>query len=269
MQRIGITAKSGSDRPLLLVPEAPLQNLPGNILMTEGRLVGAMRPVAMAPSLAWVHAAHLYPRESTGRRVAWISEVSITEPGVVSALMQLRAFIQQHLERFGFQIEGGPQPPESLARADIAFVGAHGGIGQEGRYFRVVSDEAQTRLSARTLARQCAGAGLVVLAVCNSGRHDVDPYSGAAYGLARALLEHGCRAVVAPPWPLDVRVMRSWLPAFLDALEIGLPVIQANFLANRAVGERFSWHPCVQTAMHVYGDPLFRTVVGRTGTPTS
>ncbi|RKH01617.1 CHAT domain-containing protein [Corallococcus carmarthensis] len=262
MRRIGMSAEA-CERPLLLLPEAALQTLPGNLLLTEGRLVGTLRPVAMAPSLTWVHAAHSIPRQSTGRFVAWISEESVVEIGVVSALTQLREFTRQELEDFGFQIEGGAKPPESLMDADIAFVGAHGGIGQEGRYFRVVSDEAQTRLSARTLARQCSGAGVVVLAVCNSGRHDVDPYSGAAYGLARALLDHGCRAVIAPPWPLDVRVMRSWLPAFLTALEDGMPIIQANFIANREVGARLSWHPSVQVAMHVYGDPFLQMAVRR------
>jgi hypothetical protein len=74
-------------------------------------------------------------------------------------------------------------------------------------------------------------------------------------GLTKQLLGNGCTAVIASPWPLDARVPSHWLPTFLRAWDAGLPVIDANFEANRSVQKHFpELRDCL--AMNVYGDPL-------------
>lgn len=74
--------------------------------------------------------------------------------------------------------------------------------------------------------------------------------------MPREILGRDCSAVVASPWPLDARVPSHWLPAFLEAWDAGVPLIDANFLANRAVERAMGNAPELCLAMNVYGDPL-------------
>jgi hypothetical protein len=66
----------------------------------------------------------------------------------------------------------------------------------------------------------------------------------------------GCTTVIASPWPIDSRIPSHWLPAFLEAWDAGVPVIDALFEANARVRDHFSaeFRDCL--AMSIYGDPL-------------
>ena len=72
------------------------------------------------------------------------------------------------------------------------------------------------------------------------------------------LLDRGCRAVIASPWPLDGNVPGNWLGRFLEAWEAGDTVLDANFKANRHVSERLGPEAPLCLAMSVYGDVLLR-----------
>jgi hypothetical protein len=74
--------------------------------------------------------------------------------------------------------------------------------------------------------------------------------------MAKRLLARGCRAVVAPTWPLEVSVSAVWLPGFLAEWERSVPVIDACFAANVEERSAFGWNPRRALAMTVYGDPL-------------
>ncbi len=74
-------------------------------------------------------------------------------------------------------------------------------------------------------------------------------------GIARLLLDQGCRAIVAPPWPLSVGVPPRWLPTFLSRWDAGDAAIDATFEANRAVAGSMGEDPAATLAMTVYGDP--------------
>jgi hypothetical protein len=149
-----------------------------------------------------------------------------------------------------------PMIPAEMRDLDIAILGAHGGIHGVNEWFRVVADERSTRLSTRDIAGSLRDSGVVILFVCSGGRLDHHPYASASVGLPHLLLDHGCRTVIASPWPLDVRVAAYWLPAFLESYICGENVLTSNFLANRRVKERLNPNPMMSLAMNVVGDPL-------------
>lgn len=74
-------------------------------------------------------------------------------------------------------------------------------------------------------------------------------------GMARELLDQGCRSVLESPWPINAFAGERWLESFLNEWEDGKIVLTATPVANEAVHRRYS-HPRDWAAMHVYGDPL-------------
>ncbi|WP_375767950.1 CHAT domain-containing protein [Archangium gephyra] len=252
LERIGISAESCG--AAVLIPTKELQPVPPNLLLTGGNLAGTQMAIASAPSLTWLRAAHANPRAPTTRRGAWIP--TSDSPEEQGTLMAMRDDIHEVLSAHGLVLSCASQPSESLARADIAFIGAHGSISPEGLFFRVVADERSARFSAHELARHVSGAGVVILAVCNGSRVDPHPFARATVGLARLLLGHGCRAVLGSPWSLDISVLRRWLPAFLARFDMGATVLEANHEANQTVAERFNRHPFHSLAMNLLGDPF-------------
>jgi hypothetical protein len=113
-------------------------------------------------------------------------------------------------------------------------------------------------LSPAAAARALGGAGTVVLFVCSGGRISRHLEANTVTGIARLLLDHGCRAVVAPPWPLSVGVPPRWLPTFMASWEAGSAVVDATFDANREVARQRGEQPAATLAMTVYGDPEMR-----------
>jgi hypothetical protein len=92
--------------------------------------------------------------------------------------------------------------------------------------------------------------------VCSGGRADKHPGANTTLGLAKDILDRGCAAVIASPWPLDARVPSHWLPVFLEYWFKGNTLIEANFCANKAVDRNFSQDPARGLAMTIFGNPL-------------
>jgi hypothetical protein len=143
-----------------------------------------------------------------------------------------------------------------LSGAKLAIITAHGGIVPEGRFFQVVGDDADMRLTSAAISSAVRNAGIVVLFVCSAGRLDKHPMADTTTGLAKELLDRGCSVVLASPWPLNASVPAYWLPAFLDSWSRESPVIDANFEANKAVERALGNSPANCLAMTVFGDPL-------------
>jgi CHAT domain-containing protein len=98
--------------------------------------------------------------------------------------------------------------------------------------------------------------GIVILFVCSGGRADKHPAANTTIGLAKMLLDRGCTAVIASPWPLDPRVTYHWLPTFLEKWKAGSTLMDANFEANRIVAKGLGQDPAKCLAMTVFGDPV-------------
>lgn len=240
------------DGPVVVVADADLQQLPSNIIRIDDDFAGQKRPMAAAPSLSWLKAARVNPPKTNGRMVAWISQ----EERLGQTFVAIAGRISETLDKHGISLDTGREIPTNLAESELVIVTAHGGLGLDGRYFQRVSDEGSLVTTGRELAASLRNVGVVVLFVCSGGRADKVPDAVTTTGLAKAILDQGCSAVVASPWPLDSVVTYQWLPTFLDAWMAGKTLAEANFLANQHVAKALGAEPAKALAMHVYGDPL-------------
>lgn len=250
LSRLGL--RSTLPRPTVFVMDAELAYFPPQLLMAEGEMVGSSTPTAVAPSLAWLSAARSSPRSYARPLGAWIP-ASPTDLG--TTLGNVAARLAPVLADFGIPLNGMPEIPETLDHTELVIIAAHGNLASDGRFFKVVSDEDALRLSGPTLSRALRDAGVVVLFVCSGGRQDLHPGAQTSTGLPKELLDRGCRAVIASPWPLDAAVPAYWLPIFLEQWESGATLMEATFAANRAVARDYTIDASACLAMTLYGDP--------------
>ena len=238
----------------VVVASTRLQAVPVNLLNVDNELSGATRALATAPSLSWLNAARSTPWLCDGRRVAWIPT---SEPAESRSVLQILADrLRPAFDAHGVQPLHGERPPANLSGSELVIVAAHGGTAIENRYFLGVQDDSSMALGSSRLAQTLSGAGEVIFFVCSGGRLDPQPGASAVIGLVAQLLDEGCRAVIAPPWPLEAMVPPYWLPAFLEAWADGAAVIDACFAANGKVRAELGDNPGQCLAMTVYGDPL-------------
>lgn len=242
--------------PVVIVADVEFQPFPPNLIQLDDGFAGRTRPMAAAPSLAWLQAARACPAPGDGSFRAWIPT------GVGCAESPTMTMIAERLgptfETHGFILDEGATLPSVFAGASMAVIAAHGGVHPDGRYFQVVSDEDSLKVSAADMAGALRNVEVVILFVCSGGRADRHPTANTSVGLAKQILDRGCSAVVASPWPLDSTVPSHWLPAFLGAWSSGESLIVANHVANRHVDARYAMDPARGLAMSVFGDPLLR-----------
>jgi CHAT domain-containing protein len=81
----------------------------------------------------------------------------------------------------------------------MVIVTAHGGIVPEDRFFQVVSDDAEFKLTSTALARSVRNVTLVTLFVAVGAMTSIP--GRAQVGLAKELLDRGCSTVIGSPWP--------------------------------------------------------------------
>lgn len=195
-------------------------------------------------------------RQYDGRITAWIPDAA--PEGGLSTLGMIANRLQDSFLQHDVVLSNGPTPPEGLAGSGMAIVAAHGGLVENDRFFRAVMDDAAVAIASSTLSGALANIGVIVLFVCSGGQLDKHPGASTTIGLVKRLLDEGCSAVIAPPWPLDVSVPPHWLPAFLAAWSSGTCVIDACCAANEVVRARLGDDPGKYLAMSVYGNPLAR-----------
>jgi hypothetical protein len=188
----------------------------------------------------------------SGLRNAWI----LKSDNSSDVLTRLFDDVSDLLSNNDFSLLTQETELNQMSELDIAVVGAHGGIYESEHWFRAIIDEKDMHLSASSLAKSLHNCNLVILFICSGGRLDKHPYADATVGLPYQLLDHGCRTVIASPWPLDVRVPYHWLKAFLERFLSGERVIDANFYANQYVAQTLGYHPMLSLAMNIVGDPL-------------
>lgn len=231
-----------------------LTRLPPNLLTFDANAAGITKAFATTPSLGWLESSIAADRRGNGSAAAWIP-VS-TDLSDTSTLTLLRDDVVDVLKGAGVPLHTGPRPPSSFGRADIAILGAHGGLSDDSQYFRSVSDDRHEPADIGDLADLLRGSRVAVLFVCSGGRRDVHPESGSAVGLSRRLLGQGVSAVIAPAWPIEFFVARPWLEAFLASWRGGAQLIDAAFAANQAVQKAFSYNLRRSLAMTLYGNPF-------------
>lgn len=244
------------DRPTIFVADPLLQSIPPNLFLINDTFSGRRIAVGCAPSLTWLDSAVASYQAEFGPPAAWISD-SGDSAAWRATLNVLAERVSDHLKAYSIPLSRSTSPSRSLRGAEVAIIGAHGGLANTQRFFRVLADDAQKRIAPEELIGALHGARIVVLFVCSGGRVDQHPFAQSTVGLPRQLLAGGVEAVVASPWPLDVRVPDYWLPSFLEAWCAGETLMEANFRANAKVAV-CTGSPEFALAMTVYGNPLAR-----------
>lgn len=230
-----------------------LTRMPPNLLQVDGDPAGLTKALATAPSLDWLKSSMDMGRRGDGSAAAWIPVA--TDLSDTATLSLLRGEVSDVLDAAGVPLHTGPLPPASFGRADLAILGAHGGLSEDQQYFSSVSDDHHEPANIEELADLLRGSRVAVLFICSGGRRDAHPEHGGAVGLSRRLLNQGVSAVIAPAWPLEFFVARPWLTAFIASWRKGDQVIDACFAANKAVQQAYSYNLRRSLAMTLYGDP--------------
>jgi hypothetical protein len=239
---------------VLVVAEPALQQLAFNLLLVNGEFAGQSKAIGLTPSLTWLDSARQRPTAKTNERLAWISCSPQSE--AYGTLEMLFARLGPVFDQHDFRTDVSGRIPKDLGGASLAVVTAHGGLTSEQRYIHTIADEQELTESPLALARALAGVEVVILFVCSGGRVDRHPLSNTTVSLPKMLLDRGCRAVLASPWPLSAVVPGNWLERFMDAWEAGDSILQANFKANLYVQERLGPEPGLALAMMAYGDVM-------------
>ena len=243
-----------AESPTIVSASSELQSFPANIIYDGTEFLGRKAPVAAVPSLSWLSGARERNHKGDGRRVAWISTAEGDDGRSTLTLLAQR--LDGPFMDHGFEVDHGGTLPERFAGASIAVLTAHGGVNPEGRFFQLVSDEGVLKVSAADMAAAVRNVGVVILFICSGGRTDKHPMANTTLGLAKQILDRGCSAVIASPWPLDSQVPPHWLDAFLARWEAGDRLMDAAFVANQTVDKRFALDPARGLAMTTYGHGL-------------
>jgi hypothetical protein len=240
---------------VLVVAEPEVAQLAFNLVLGPGgELIGYDTAIGMVPSLTWLEAIRQGARTSGERRVAWLSDAG--DPAELDAMSVVRGMLEPHLDSYRISLDTSRTLPQGVEGAQMAIVTAHGQLAQGDRYFRRIVDEGALKESPLALAQALARVELVILFVCSGGRMDRHPSASTTVGLPKMLLEQGCRAVIASPWPLESLAAGPWLEGFLAHWEQGVTAMDACHEANKRMAARREGEPQFSLAMTVYGDPL-------------
>lgn len=251
MDELGISDMPGER--VIMAFEADLQLIPVNLLWTPDGFAGLSRRISHIPSISWLAYARASQVKTSKIIKAWIPSSAKTG-GTLDAM---KGYLEETLNDNNIGLVTDESLPKDFSGTQMSIVGAHGSLIPDHEFFfQRVSDESRLLVMTEDFANAFRNVGVVVLFVCSGGRTDSHPNHQTTIGLARTLLDKGCRAVVASPWPLNSLIPPAWLPKFLEAWKQGKELIDACFEANMEVRKRRGddWAGCL--AMTVYGDPL-------------
>ena len=251
------TATAGLGVPGLperaVIISGDLVRVPPNVLTVDGDLAGLTRSLAVAPSMAWLEASMAADRKGDGSAAAWVPIATDTAD---SDTLQLMAEdIEAVLSSMTIPLHTQVATPASLSSADLAIVGAHGGLVEPNQFFRGLSDDRHEPADFEQLVDALRGSRVAVLFVCSGGRVDRHPESGGLVGIAHRLLDKGLDAVVAPAWPIPFNMAKPWLRGFLPAWADGALLIDAYRAGNAAVIQATSYDLSRSLAMTLSGNP--------------
>ncbi|WP_164019001.1 hypothetical protein [Pyxidicoccus trucidator] len=237
-----------------IVLSGDLSLVPPNVLTVGSELAGLSRSLVTVPSLSWLKASIAAARKGDGSAAAWIPVAA--GGSYMDTLSLMAGELEEVLDSAKIDLHTQSATPVALASADLAIVGAHGGLAEHNRYFRGLSDDQHQPTDLRQLIDALRGSRIAVLLVCSGGRLDQHPESGGLVGIAHRLLDKGLDAVIAPSWPIPFTMARPWLDAFLKTWNAGCQVIDACRAGNDAVATATSTDLSRSLAMSLYGNPF-------------
>lgn len=256
IQGIGITLsafETEHKNPILFVGSSTLQSFPPNFYLIDNDYpIGTEHPIAIAPSLNWLHKVNCEKPIWNSKYSALILETDRENDPLRRLVEETRPI----LEDYGFSINNNVSELHKLIHSDISIIGGHGSLHNFDQYFKAVSNGGDARVSGLEIAKHLSRCNLVILFICSGGRIDQNPYSEATTGLPYEILNHGTRTVIASPYPIEAGIQATWLETFLANFFNGVSVVNSNYNANKAVSEKHNFNFIKSLAMNVFGDPL-------------
>lgn len=140
--------------------------------------------------------------------------------------------------------------PRKPLASNINIILAHG-ADNISRFFSLSTNEQITILA---IDHMIGFGKLAILFVCHSGSMAISNFGHKPDSFVRSYFENGYAAVIAPSWPLDIRIPPIWLPEFLNHINNGMTVSNAMLLAGQTVYRTYK-HPAAWANLHLYGNP--------------
>jgi CHAT domain-containing protein len=227
-----------------------------------------------APSLTFWRLMH----SNDPRPIQQISAVGLVQapgadelPGVDKDLKNLQSVFAKASKKPLRFVDGNKATPDAAKRflqeAGMVFVATHGfnDADRPLQSFLLLLDKtgkSEGRLTAEDLFREKIDADLVVMSACYSGLGDRSPLPGDdLFGLQRAMLQSGARAVIAGLWDVYDDTAPDLMHGFFQHFGAGKPVAaalqesQRDFLRARRTGKTDPWiHPYFWGVYTVSGD---------------
>lgn len=220
---------------------------------------GSNQSVSLSPSIRWlsnnIAFDHLLPKNNNLK--AWISD-NDRNGYLLNSLASNFSEEGGVFERYNIQLERTHGLPTHISNSKLAIVAAHGGVSYTNSSFSTISDEGDLRVNYLDFAERLQNCKVVILFVCNSGRFDPHPEYSTTISLQKELLNKGCSAVIASPWPLKGFMTIKWLPKFMECWVDEKKLLQeAVFEANSYIDSYYN-DPSDSLALTIYGNPFIK-----------
>lgn len=212
-----IMARGARGRPLLLVPDGPLHNLPLHEIRIGGHPWHELQPIGLLPCAAWLQRVPPWPASTCLVAGDSAGDLRGAEAECRSVAHELgaSAFTGERCTREAIEaaLAAGP--------LDIVHLAVHGrGDAQRGaRASLLLADGlgGTTWVPFEALVQRPWRANLVVLSGCSTG------VAGPLHGhemvsVARAALEAGAGSVLASLWPVDDQIAAAFMVALHASL---------------------------------------------------
>ncbi len=220
---------------------------------------GNIKSVSLSPSIRWLSNNILFQHSQSENGVlkAWISDDDAN--GYLLNSMA-SSFSEQGgvFEKYNIELDRTHGLPKDISNSKLAIIAAHGGVSYTNSNFSTISDEGNLRVHYLDFADRIQNCTVVILFVCNSGRFDTHPEYSTTISLQKELLNKGCSAVIASPWPLKGFMTFKWLPEFMKSwVDEKKQLQEAVFDANTYIQNYYN-DPSDSLALTIYGNPFLQ-----------
>ncbi len=220
---------------------------------------GNIKSVSLSPSIRWLSNNILFQHSQSENGVlkAWISDDD-ANGYLLNSMASSFSEKGGVFEKYNIELDRTHGLPKDISNSKLAIIAAHGGVSYTNSNFSTISDEGNLRVHYLDFAERIQNCTVVILFVCNSGRFDTHPEYSTTISLQKELLNKGCSAVIASPWPLKGFMTFKWLPEFMKSwVDEKKQLQEAVFDANTYIQNYYN-DPSDSLALTIYGNPFLQ-----------
>lgn len=230
----------------LILSDVETLKFPVNLIRDESGYISQKHPVSIVlPSLfhrdRYLHSTtpsiNLYAPAPKNRDLT-------VDMGLSALENELTSYLSKEATRASNDLQNS----DDSSNPNIAIFIGHG--SREGDRFKGISFGDDGLLLPFEFARLCLSE-IVILFVCHAGFSSNMVFNIDSFSIAKELISRGARHVIAPAWPLNVKLTCPWIKTFISQIESGKTVSESCFLANAELREKFKIESA-WAAMHHY-----------------